>query len=139
MKKFSPLILVLWLCSCTVQQRFDRLIRRHPELLNVTDTITVKDTFFIKSHSLDTVFSQKFDTVNIFTVDSFIKVRFIKKGDSIRATITQKADTIYKTKQVAFKRVVCTPVLTKWYGCPWFWAFACCLISLILLLRAWLR
>lgn len=113
MKKNLYLILLL-LSSCSYQTRFANLIKRHPDLLNVTDTVIVRDTFIVHTQTHDTVISNHFDTSVIYTVDSSVRVRLVNIHDSIKVNIDKKGDTVIVVKKVPFKQALPVQV-TKWY------------------------
>jgi len=56
------ILILLLLVSCSPEQRLQRLIKKHPDLIK---TETKIDTIYINSVSVDTIFKQTSDTVTI--------------------------------------------------------------------------
>ena len=106
-------LVIALLPSCSPQHRLNRLLRNHPELLQLRDTITVHDTFIAPAIAADTVFSAKFDTVTL--VRDCVRVRIVKHRDTIRLTLTKPADTVVKTVKVPVKVVNATPDTMNWF------------------------
>lgn len=104
---------LLFLASCTPQQRLNRLIGNHPYLAQpiVRDTVLTtvdKDTIYIPERTIDTFFSAHIDT---FTVsDSGITVTIIKQVDRWHLKTIVSKDTIYysDTVKIAYKDTVTT-------------------------------
>lgn len=94
---FRILIVVVTLTSCTPQDRLNRLIRKHPELVK-RDTVWTKDTVVVNGTSADTsfYFYQK-DTV-VIKKDQLTLKYFFNKDSTIY--ISGKCDTITVIKEV---------------------------------------
>ena len=95
MKKILA-ILTITLLACSPQKRMNRLIRKHPELVQVINT-TVKDTFIFR----DTIPVPGRNDTLVMTKDTTIyrdNLIFTKKGDTL--FFTAKPDTIYVEKPV---------------------------------------
>lgn len=65
-----PALLFL-ISGCSYQQRFNRLIKKHPDLLGKADTTYIHDTISYN----DTIVTIG-DTVEIFNVDTFIDTEY---------------------------------------------------------------
>lgn len=94
---------LLVLSSCTPEQRFRRLIKRHPHLLNSADTIVVRDTAIIQASTHDTIFSisqliHSTDTIRM--VNNRVTQKIFYKHDSLYIYAHCKPDTIYFEKRV---------------------------------------
>lgn len=116
MKRLTlPLLLSMFLLSCSYQTRFENLVRNHPDLNNHVDTIEVETKVHTPAISMDTTLKIKSDTVadsqfldNLFTIlnanDSLQTViNGLKKG-VVKYYQTKKCfeDTI-KLEQEGFK------------------------------------
>jgi len=130
MKRYIYIVLLLLLSSCSYQTRFANLIKRHPDLLNVTDTVIVRDTFIVHTQTHDTVISNHFDTSVFYTTDSSVRVRLVNIHDSIKVNIYKKGDTVIVVKKVPFKQALPVQV-TKWYENNWFYIALSLLIIII--------
>lgn len=91
------LAILLFFSSCTPQKRLNRLIKRHPYLLQEQQTIIVHDTLeiMIPGTKVDTFFSVKqlIDTV-VFTKENLTVKTWIV-NDTVYTSA--ECDTIYKT------------------------------------------
>lgn len=104
------LLLVLIVSSCSPTQRLNRLIKRNPYLLELKDTITVRDSVrvHIPGVSADTVISilQARDT--FYFHKEFVHVKTYIRGDSIY--IEAKTDPIdkvvYREIKVPVEKIV---------------------------------
>lgn len=104
-KTFYILFLVLLIIGCTPQKRLENLLKNNSGLL-VTDTITVKDIIVTKT----------IDTVNVITVDSFLKidtltltkerltVQIIRVNDSIFIKGKCGGDTVIVYKKIPYQK-----------------------------------
>jgi len=82
---FKSLIFILILfASCTPQQKLQRLLKKHPELQK-KDTTWTRDTVYINSRSVDTVFYYK-------QTDTIIKK---ENGAIIKYYYNTKDSTVY--------------------------------------------
>lgn len=113
MKTNTQRILLIWLLfaamvvfsACTPQQRLNRLVKKHPELVKV-DTIKFTDTTFTIAHYSDTIVSllaSRTDTI-VLTKNNIITKVFTHR-DSIFISSTALPDTIIKTISVPYEYV----------------------------------
>lgn len=120
MKKFFPILILLFLISCSPQQRFHRLIEKHPELLT-TDTIYIHDTvkIIVPKIEYDTIINEHFFTE--ITRDTLViqkdRLRVEIFHDTIQKNvyINGKCDTITVTEIVERK------IPVKYYEKTPFW------------------
>lgn len=120
MKKFFPILILLFLISCSPQQRFHRLIEKHPELLT-TDTIYIHDTvkIIVPKIEYDTIINEHFFTE--ITRDTLViqkdRLRVEIFHDTIQKNvyINGECDTITVTKIVERK------IPVKYYEKTPFW------------------
>lgn len=92
--KLSKIILFLAIITaCTPQQRFNRLIKHHPELIK--DSVMIKiDTIIKHGIKLDTVYITKpIDSLIIDTAGVDLKV--YRVYDTLRVKLHSKTDTIF--------------------------------------------
>lgn len=99
---------LLVLASCTPEQRFRRLIKRHPHLLNSADTVVIRDTAIIQASTHDTILSinqliHSTDTIRI--VKDRITQKVYYKHDSLYIYAHCKPDTVILEKHVISKTV----------------------------------
>lgn len=104
-KRIKIILLFLSLAACTPQQRLQRIINRHPELISA-DTVKVFDSFITSEVKFDTflIISEIRDTLKI----SNDKIKIIIKHDTAFVKVRIPADTIIKEVKIPVK----TPVLT---------------------------
>jgi hypothetical protein len=117
------IIILLILCSCSPQTRFDRLIKRNPWLLT-KDTLYVKDTIrdtiriTIPEVRVDTVVDYKtlFDTV--YLKNDRIDVKVWADKDN-KVYIQGKCDTVYIVKP--YEKIVERKIPIMYYEkTPWY-------------------
>ena len=114
--RFTAIIMlsIAVITACSPQRKFDRLIRRYPQLLS-QQIDTIKDTIIIRQQRLDTLLllNKQHDTIVIDS--SRIRVELIKIRDTLRLKAICKGDTIYKTKVVQkYKYVSSCNTNEKW-------------------------
>ena len=121
MKYFIIILLVI--CSCSPQRRFDRLIRKHPELLT-KDTLIVKDTIrdtiriTVPEVQVDTVveYQTLYDT--IFLEKDHLKVKVWMDREK-KVYIQGKCDTVYIVKP--YEKIVERKIPIMYYEkTPWY-------------------
>ena len=81
----------------TPQQRLNRLIQQHPELIKAVDTVTVTDTIAGYTHDTIIAIQQLKDTVTIVKEHTTVKL-FSVGSDSLGVQLKQ--DTIFKEVKV---------------------------------------
>ena len=100
-------ILLLLLVSCTPQKRLNRLITKHPNLIQL-DTLIVRDTIVIESYNYDTITTFKYSdtTIIVNTEKVLAKYYFDTLRQEIWHKIECKEDTIFYEKLVPVEKVV---------------------------------
>lgn len=100
-------ILLLLLVSCTPQKRLNRLITKHPNLIQL-DTLIVRDTIVIESFNYDTITTFKYSdtTIIVNTEKVLAKYYFDTLRKEIWHQIECKEDTIFYEKLVPVEKVV---------------------------------
>jgi hypothetical protein len=100
-------ILLLLLVSCTPQKRLNRLITKHPNLIQL-DTLIVRDTIVIESYNYDTITTFKYSDTTIIVNTEKVLARYYY--DTLRQEIWHeiecKEDTIFYEKLVPVEKVV---------------------------------
>lgn len=97
---FISLIIIV---SCSPQKRLNRLIDKHPSLVE-SDTVFIKDTIITKEVKSDTAFFYLIDS--IIVTNEKLEIKYIKNNDTIYLSGKCKSDTIYYTNEVLVEKVV---------------------------------
>ena len=100
------IISLIVLCSCTPQQRINRILYKHPHLLKSSlDTLKITDTLRIENtiHDTTTIFNRVDSTIIINNEKIFAKYIFDTITKEIYHHIECKGDTIYYYKEVPFE------------------------------------
>jgi hypothetical protein len=117
------IVFILLIISCSPQRRFDRLIRKHPELLT-KDTLIVKDTIRdtirlnVPEVRVDTVveYIDLFDTIYIEKEQLKVKVWMDRE---LKVYIQGKCDTVYIVKP--YEKIVERKIPIRYYEkTPWY-------------------
>lgn len=99
-------ILILLLIACSPQKRLNRLIDKHPELLETKiDTIVVRDTIVIENYDT-TVLSKLIKSDSTIVIDNskvFLKYYYDTLRQEIHHQVECFGDTVYYYKQVPYK------------------------------------
>jgi len=102
------IIILLLLSSCSPQKRLNRLVKKHPELINV-DTLSVHDTIHTETITADTVFKDTTflrllrDTITVVNDRLTIKQYYYR--DSIFIQGECKGDTLVREIRVPYKYI----------------------------------
>jgi len=110
--------IVVVMFSCSPQKKLQRLVKKHPELMQKdTMIVEVRDTIYIESTSFDTI-TQLFGSDTIITIDNStltLKYFYDTITKNIYHDVLIKNDTIYYETQipVEVERVVIQE-LTWW-------------------------
>lgn len=104
------LISLMIIVSCSPQRRLNRLIDKHPSLVQ-NDTVFIKDTIITKEVKSDTAFFYLVDS--IIVTNEKLEIKYIKKNDTIYLSGKCKSDTIYYTNEVLVEKVVYKEVKKK--------------------------
>lgn len=97
---FISLIIIV---SCSPQRRLNKLIDKHPSLME-SDTVFIKDTIITKEVKSDTAFFYLIDS--IIVTNEKLEIKYVKKNDTIYLSGKCKSDTIYYTNEVLVEKVV---------------------------------
>ena len=104
MMKWTLLLLVSVLTSCSAHYHLRRAVKKDPSILQ-KDTITVVDTVVSKPVELkDTVVLRQTDTVTI--EKERLRVRIVRSFDTIRVDAICEADTIVSIVSVPYEKIV---------------------------------
>jgi hypothetical protein len=107
-KDYLKIVLAcLILFACTPQKRLNRLITKHPELLEM-DTIVVIDTVIVENYNYDTTTIIKFhDSMTVINNEKVILRYFY---DTLREIIYHEVeclgDTVYTEKIITVEKAV---------------------------------
>ncbi len=117
-KIIEVISIVLLVSSCTPQKRLHRIIKNHPELLQL-DTIILVDTIVIEDYSHDTTTIFKFhDSTTVVNNEKVIlKYFYDTLTREIHHEYTCLGDTIVQEKIIPYEKIVIQE-LTWWqkYG-----------------------
>ena len=91
------ILAVILLCSCSPQKRLNRLVAKHPELIN-RDTIYRNDTTIINGTIVDTVFKSGITKDTIIIKENNLTIKYFNDGKT--TYIKGKVDTITVIKKV---------------------------------------
>ena len=112
MKWLVKLILVLSLTSCSAQWHLRKAVRKDPMILK-KDTLVVQDTFVVPPVVLkDTVTLKQHDTITI-TKDR-MRVKIVKVNDTLIIDAICDSDTIVRTIEVPYEKIVYVEKATFW-------------------------
>ena len=76
------IILSIFLYSCSAQKRINRICRKNPEVCRL-DSVTIRDTITIESHSTDTVFQHIASNDTIRIEDSVMVIKYVNNGKTV--------------------------------------------------------
>lgn len=100
----SLLFSVLIIVGCSPQKRLQRLIRKHPELVQ-TDTIQLTDTFISKAIQADTTYIFTGSTDTILLEKERLRVEIIRNTDTLYISGSVAPDTIIKTREIITEKL----------------------------------
>ena len=104
MKWLGRLTLLLLLTSCSAQWHLKKAVQKDPAILE-RDTLVVKDTVVSPPVAItDTVTLKQHDTITI--VKDRLKVQLIKVNDTITINAECASDTIVRTIEVPYEKIV---------------------------------
>lgn len=121
MRLIGLFLILISLYSCSPEKRLSRLIRKHPELLT-KDTLYVRDTIRLASHSIDTIIQNVIgDTITI--KDSIMVIKYVNNGKTVYLKGTCKEREVIVEKKIPFEKVVAvTKEVKPWYlKYLWWW------------------
>lgn len=120
LKFFGLVLLVAMLFGCSPQKRYQRLIRNHPELIEM-DTIWWRDTFFLEKK----IFVPEYRDSFVIQRDTLIETkRFIITKYKDKFKVVYKADTLtYKDTIMVEKPVAGKVVYVSKTNWNYIWIF----------------
>ena len=154
MRIISIIVSILFLSSCTPQQRLNNLLGKHPYLAqaqvrDTTLTVSEIDNIYLDGKSIDTVFSFYVDT---FVVnDSGVTVTIIKEVDRWRVKTVVDKQTLFVNDTVKIKYTDTVNVFNvqpitgkekwkyRWQGILWHWILLLILFLCYIAVRMYLK
>lgn len=124
---WNLILLLFFVSSCSIQQRFDRLLAKDPNLINkyiqketvVTDrdTLIIIDTTVVKYRDSTTGFLRTKDSIRIDTfyhVTEKVNVRVISRVDSVFVTTVVVPDTVTQKNTIITEKKTVTRHVSDW-------------------------
>ena len=135
MRSLVFILIVSMVWGCSPQRRLNRLVKNHPELLQL-DTIRVVDTIVVENFTYDTttLFYSHDTTTVIDNSKIILKYFYDTLTREIFHDVTCVGDTIYYEKLIPIERVVIKE-LTWWQKYGSIIIIGCFLIVFLLLLK----
>lgn len=110
MKWLGRLTLILLLSSCSAQWHLTKAIKKDPTILE-KDTLVVQDTVVVPPVVItDTVTTRQHDTIVV--EKDRLKVRIVKRLDTLIIEGQCASDTIVRTIEVPYEKVIYVPKKT---------------------------
>lgn len=110
MKWLAKLTLILLLSSCSAQWHLSKAIKKDPTILE-KDTLVVQDTVVVPPVVItDTVTTRQHDTIVV--EKDRLKVRIVKRQDTLIIEGQCASDTIVRTIEVPYEKVIYVPQKT---------------------------
>jgi len=110
MKWLVKLILLSLLTSCSAQWHLSKAIKKDPTIL-AKDTLVVQDTVVVPPVVItDTVTTKQHDTIVV--EKDRLKVRIVKKLDTLIIEGQCASDTIVRTIEIPYEKVIYVPKKT---------------------------
>jgi hypothetical protein len=109
-------ILILLIIGCSPQKRLNRLLKKHPDLLQI-DTLVVKDTFVVEEYRGDTTLIFKYHDTVVNNEKIFIKHFYDTLTREIHYEYICIGDTVIQETFIPYEKIVIQE-LTWWqeYG-----------------------
>ena len=112
MKWVIKLIMISLLTSCSAQWHLKKAVQKDPMILE-KDTIVVQDTLVVPPVAItDTVTIKQHDTITL--VKERLKVQLVKVNDTITINAVCDSDTIVRTIEVPYEKIVYVEQKTLW-------------------------
>ena len=112
MKWVVRLTMMLLLSSCSAQWHLKKAVQKDPMILE-KDTIVVQDTLVVPPVAItDTVTMKQHDTITL--VKEKLKVQLVKVNDTITINAVCDSDTIVRTIEVPYEKIVYVEQKTLW-------------------------
>lgn len=129
MKIIFLLITLLLLFGCTPQQRLQRLVKKHPELIT---TDTIKDTTIVPGWQYDTIVQfGETDTV-VVTKEGTTVTIYKWNTDSIFVEVEAEPDTIFK--EIPCPQIMPLEAKDEWYIKFW-WIVLLIFVAVLFILN----
>lgn len=114
MKKIIYILFLLLVVSCSPQKRLNRLIDKHPELVQ-KDTINFKDTIIVPgpTANFNIPFTNFKDNIK-FEEKNGIKIFYKIEHDTVKINVEVAIDTVYINKKIPIEKIkYITKIKTK--------------------------
>jgi len=98
-------IIVLLVPGCSPENRLERLLALHPELMK-TDTLRICDTFLVQPVVADTSFLFTKLREPVIIDNDRLHIEMLAKHDTLIVHGECKADTVYREKRVPLVRIL---------------------------------
>lgn len=106
-------IIFLFLIACSPASRLNRLIKNHPELTKI-DTITIKDSTFLKGSFMDSSFVFTGDTLKLDNGRQIINYYYNNTTHKNYISAKVKDTTLNKTIPVPVNKIIYQESKTDW-------------------------
>lgn len=116
--KYSVIVFLFLVFSCTPRQKLSLLLKRHPELVK-KDTILKIDTVIVYGYKLDTVFYYK-QTDTIIKKENGVTIKYFYNIKDSTVYLEGKRDTITIIREIKTPTLSLDTVNTTWYQKFWF-------------------
>lgn len=134
MRNVKIVSILLILVSCSAEQRFAYLVKHHPELRNLKDTISLDTTIISKGSKVDSNFIFNGDTVNLKKGNLNIKYYYNTYNHHNYISGSVEPDTNRIQKKVAVDRIIYQDKKEGFRTIDWILLGGLLSLSLILLL-----
>lgn len=132
---FRFYLILFLICSCSPRAKFNRLIKKYPELISsnivlIKDTLIKKDTF---------VLLEKIDSF-IIKSDTIINTKnfYIQKNNEVLKIVTKK-DTLFITDTFIYEKKIPVPFIKNeagtWQKFKYFWLSFWVFLGIFLFIR----
>ena len=112
MKWLVKLIMISFLTSCSAQWHLKKAVRKDPTIME-KDTLVVVDTVVSPPVAItDTVTMKQHDTITL--VKDKLRVQLVKVNDTITINAICDSDTIVRTIEVPYEKIVYVEQKTFW-------------------------
>jgi hypothetical protein len=106
-KVFIQIVLIVCIIGCSPQERLNRLITKHPQLLHL-DTLVVKDTVVVENYNYDTTTLIRLhdSTIVINNERVILKYYYDTLREVIYHDVECLGDTVYTEKLITVEKAV---------------------------------
>jgi hypothetical protein len=132
---FRFYLILFLICSCSPKAKFNRLIKKYPELIS-SNIVLIKDTL-IKKDTL--ILLQRIDSF-IIKKDTIINTKnfYIEKNNEVLKIITKK-DTVYFIDTFFYEKKIPVPFIKNeagtWQKFKYFWLSFWVFLGIFLFIR----